>query len=172
MALAEEGEVLGLLFGAVEETGGLEVCERGDRGEKERERKEVERQLSPGRNPARLIPSFQTSSALLSLLTLIPQPSSWTCRSLNPPSRSVMLMCVDPMGRGREGRRREEEEEKRERTKNIERWRDRGTIIEFIAAKTFLPASRLFSSSSFRADTGLCTISPAAILLTRSAGRR
>ena len=34
------------------------------------------------------------------------------------------------------------------------------------------PASRLFSSSSFRADTGLCTISPAAILLTRSGGRR
>ena len=40
MALAEEGEVLGLLFGAVEETGGLEVCERGVRGEKERERQE------------------------------------------------------------------------------------------------------------------------------------
>ena len=62
MALAEEGEVLGLLFGAVEETGGLEVCERGDGGEKEREREEGERQLSPGRNPARLIPIISKPS--------------------------------------------------------------------------------------------------------------
>ena len=62
-------------------------------------------------------------------------------------------MCVDPMGRGREGRRREEEE-KRERTKNIERWRDRGTIDRIHCRQNFFTCVQAVLEQLFQSRHG------------------